>query len=178
MRKEKTIIYIIGIALVAGFAALIVFKGGSNDSGAITYSTSELLVVKNITPGQENQLSDWDFGTISMKNGKAAHVFELKNDGDESIKIKEIYTSCMCTTASVTDDSGKKYGPFGMQGHELNLKTSIEVRPDETVELEVVFDPSAHGPSGTGKVKRIIYVETNSQTKPKIQLTFEADVTK
>lgn len=177
-KKEKTIIYIIGVAFVVGLAALIVFKGGGKDSSAATYSTGALSIVKNIAPDQGDQLSDWDFGTISMKDGNATHVFELKNDGDESIKTKEIYTSCMCTTASVTDSSGKKYGPFGMQGHELNLKTSIEVKPDETIELEAVFDPGAHGPSGAGKVKRIIYIETNSRTKPKIQITFEANVTK
>lgn len=134
--------------------------------GFPAYSASVLTVLE----------SDYNFGTINMKNGNVSHRFALKNEGSEVIRIEKVSTSCMCTTAYIYDESGAKRGPFGMPGHGLSPSTNIEVGAGGTVGLEAVFDPAAHGPQGTGKVKRVVYIDTNSQTKPKLQLTFEADV--
>ena len=57
-------------------------------------------------------------------------------------------------------------------------KANIEVKSNESMIVEAVFDPAAHGPEGTGKIKRLIYLETNSQTNPKLQLAIEAEVTR
>ena len=55
---------------------------------------------------------NFDFGVIAMKDGNISHKFELKNEGQEPLKIEKVFTSCMCTTAYVTDGSGGKRGPF------------------------------------------------------------------
>ena len=118
----------------------------------------------------------FDFGTISMKDGNVSHEFELKNEGTEPLTIEKVSTSCMCTTAFLIDSSGKKYGGFGMPGHGT-ARADVEIGPGETLILEAVFDPAAHGPSGVGLAQRFIYLETNSSKSPKLELSFNATVT-
>ena len=43
----------------------------------------------------------YDFGTISMAKGEVAHSFKIRNTSQESLSIKQVYTSCMCTLAEV-----------------------------------------------------------------------------
>lgn len=167
---KNLIIYGIGIVFLVGIVALVI-AGGSNDgdnTNSSPYSASVLSAVE----------SSFDFGVLSMKDGDVFHAFEVKNEGVESVKIEKVYTSCMCTTVSITDSHGKKYGQFGMQGHGSPSKTSIKVDPGESVIIEAVFDPAAHGPSGVGLAQRSIYIETNSSMSPKLELRFTATVTK
>src|SRR3989344_7000009 len=55
----------------------------------------------------------YDFGTISMKDGKVNYSYNLKNDSEESVVIDKIYTSCMCTEAFLVAGD-EKLGPYGM----------------------------------------------------------------
>src|SRR3989344_6646290 len=119
----------------------------------------------------------FDFGTISMRNGKVSRVFSVRNNEEEPMMIQSVYTSCMCTEALVTDSLGKKHGPFGMPGH-TSPRTNITVGAGESVSVEAIFDPAAHGPSGVGLAERSIYLETNSTEKPRIELKFRAVVTR
>jgi hypothetical protein len=116
----------------------------------------------------------FDFGTISMAAGKVSHVFKVKNTGTEPVVIGKMYTSCMCTTATLVKD-GKEFGPYGMQGHGFIPKINELVRPDEEVKIEVVFDPAAHGPAGIGRIQREVTVENNADTP--LELRFNAFVT-
>ena len=118
----------------------------------------------------------FDFGTISMAVGSVRNSFAVRNTGTEPVAITKITTSCMCTKATLKN-SGRSFGPFGMPGHGAVPSIRQEIMPGETAEIEAVFDPAAHGPSGTGKIRRVVYVDTNSQTKPKLELSFEANVT-
>ena len=81
----------------------------------------------------------------------------------------------MCTTATLTTKEGKA-GPFGMPGHEAIQTISQTIAPNEEASVEAIYDPAAHGPAGTGKVRRTIYIETDAQKEP-LELTFEANVT-
>ncbi|OHA09741.1 MAG: hypothetical protein A3A44_02040 [Candidatus Sungbacteria bacterium RIFCSPLOWO2_01_FULL_60_25] len=100
----------------------------------------------------------FDFGTISMAAGTVRHAFPVKNGGDAAIAIKKMYTSCMCTTASLTA-GGTTYGPFGMPGHGAIPAINANIPAGETASVEVVFDPAAHGPAGVGKIERIVRLE-------------------
>lgn len=122
--------------------------------------------------------SFYDFGTISMKDGDVRHDFILENTGEDTITIEKIYTSCMCTTAQITDARGETSRLFGMPGHGGNGYTSMTVAPGERITVESVFDPNAHGPSGVGLADRLVYLETNSQVVPKVELRFKAMVTR
>ena len=168
--KTKNIVhYSIGIVFLAGVMALL-YAGGerAGDAGGSSYSKSTLSAMAD----------NFDFGTVAMKDGEVTHEFELKNGGGESIVIQKVYTSCMCTTAYVTDSAGEKYGKFGMPGHRVLAKTNIKVDPGESAVLKAVFDPAAHGPNGVGLAQRSIYIETNSAKSPKLEVKFQAMVTR
>lgn len=169
--NKQSIYYFVGILAVVGIAVSLIFAMGTkkeDDKQLIgsAYSVGILTALE----------SDYNFGMISMKDGNVSHKFLLRNEGNETIKIEEVSTSCMCTTAYLYDGTGARKGPFGMSGHGGKSLANMEIGAGEAVELEAVFDPAAHGPQGVGKVKRVINIETNSQTNPKIQLTFEAEV--
>lgn len=116
----------------------------------------------------------FDFGTISMAAGKVSHMFKIKNSGSGNAEISKIYTSCMCTSASLVRDSGRK-GPFGMPGHGFIPKINESLNLNEEATIEVVFDPAAHGPAGVGKIERLITVEVENGSP--VELTFSAFVT-
>ncbi len=166
-KKTKNLIsWSVGTIFLVGIVALIVVSGNSGGRNPAAYSASVLTTLEN----------NFDFNTISMEDGNVSHRFEVKNEEEEPVVIEKVYTSCMCTTAYITNSSGKKYGGFGMPGHVLSSKTSIEIGPGESATIEAVFDPNAHGPSGVGLIQRSIYLETNSAKSPKLEFSFQATV--
>ena len=84
----------------------------------------------------------------------------------------------MCTTAYITDSNGNVYGKFGMPGHGDPALTNIEIKPGESAIVKATFDPNAHGPSAVGPIQRIVFIETNSLKTPRVELSFQAMVTK
>lgn len=116
----------------------------------------------------------YDFGSISMAAGNVEREFRLKNSGAEAIVIKKIYTSCMCTEATLIIGDRRK-GPFGMPGHGSLGSIQEVVGPGEEAIIEVVFDPQAHGPAGVGPIQRVVTIEHDSGQP--IGLEFRAIVT-
>lgn len=116
----------------------------------------------------------YDFGSVSMAKGKVSHTFSVKNTAEEPIIIAKLSTSCMCTTATLTVN-GARRGPFGMPGHGIIPKMNQPIDPGEEAQVEVVFDPAAHGPSGVGRIDRLVYLESESGSK--FQLGIRATVT-
>lgn len=57
----------------------------------------------------------YDFGTISMKDGKVTKSFIIKNE-DRDTELASVSTSCMCTEAKIVMN-GSQFGPFGMPSH-------------------------------------------------------------
>ncbi len=118
----------------------------------------------------------FDFGTVSMKNGKVSHTFVLENTGGREMKLTRMYTSCMCTTAMFIKD-GKKFGPYGMPGHGGGITgLNQKLASGEKAQIEVVFDPAAHGPAGVGTIERAVYIENAASSEP-LQLMISAQVT-
>ena len=106
----------------------------------------------------------FDFGEVSMAKGKVSHSFKIKNSGAGSLMINKIYTSCMCTEAALLKN-GVKFGPYGMPGHGFVPKIKQFLDSGEGAEIEVIFDPAAHGPAGVGPIERIVYLETPAGTE-------------
>lgn len=127
----------------------------------------------------ENSLTSdtylFDFGKISMKDGLVSHTFTLKNEATNPVMIEKIFTSCMCTKASLQINSAKLFGPFGMPGHGPLPKINVEIAPNDLFEIYVEFDPTAHGPAGIGKISRKVLIEGN-QGKV-LELGISAEVT-
>jgi len=118
----------------------------------------------------------YDFGTISMAKGKVDHLFAITNPTGSDIKINTISTSCMCTTAYFVNGTVKD-GPFGMSGMGYTYpSTANEVVPaDSSREIDVQFDPAAHGPAGIGDIDRLIYI--GQEDGGTLQLEIKAVVT-
>lgn len=133
-----------------------------------------LIAVLSYSPEIDNGLAmidvspiEYDAGTVSMGDGLVKHTYEIKNTGKENLKIDKIWTSCMCTTAHlrVGDETSPE---FGM--HNNPVFWSQEILPGETGYLDVVFDPAFHGPSGTGRMVRAVYLSTNDPKNKKAEV--------
>ena len=116
----------------------------------------------------------YDFGTIRMADGNVSKVFKVANPTDKDIAVKSVYTSCMCTAAYIVNGASKK-GPFGMQGMGYVPPADEIIKAGETRDIEVIYDPNAHGPSGVGSIDRFVYLtDENGGT---LQLEIKAVVT-
>ena len=117
----------------------------------------------------------FNFGTVPMYGGKVKHSFSLKNNGQGPVKISKIYTSCMCTEATLITGNAK-IGPFGMPGHGgLTMRKSQSLSSGEEAIIEVEVDPAAHGPQGTGPAKKVVYIETDDSQR--LQMILDINVT-
>lgn len=117
----------------------------------------------------------YDFGTISMKNGNVSKIFKLTNSKTGDILVPSISTSCMCTTAYVLKD-GVRSRPYGMPGHGGRVPRANEiVKPGESLEIEVVYNPNAHGPAGVGVIERSVLVQDENENVT--ELKFKVNVT-
>ena len=164
--------------IVGAIAALVILSGLTWAFKPSLFERGGTAVAQPVVSGVIGATEDFfDFGTISMLAGKVTRKFTLKNSSDAPVRVTKLFTSCMCTQASIATQNDRR-GPFGMQGHGGSIpKINLEIKPGETAEVEAVFDPAAHGPAGVGKVRRVVYVETDSSEAPEIQLSFEANVT-
>lgn len=112
---------------------------------------------------------EFDFGEISMSKGNAVTKIMLRNGGEDDLKITDVRTSCMCTTATIDGTT------FGMHKN----PTVIFVIPAKgEKEMLVTFDPNAHGPAATGPIDRIIFIQTNSEVTPDVQARVSGNVVK
>lgn len=92
----------------------------------------------------------WDFGKV--KQGEVvAHEFVFGNEGDATLIIRKVSTSCGCAAALV---SAEKIAP-GKEGR-----------------IEVKFDTRGYG----GPVKKLIYVDSNDPDGAHRQLEIAADI--
>ena len=158
---------IIGIVSVLVLGAIVWFaRPGAKNTDAPPTATGPSILTTTET--------NFDFGTISMANGKVSHLFTVTNTGTEPITINKLYTSCMCTIASIMNGA-EKLGPFGMPGHTGIPAIKVPLAPGATTQVEAVFDPAAHGPAGVGTISRVVILE-NSAGKH-LEIGFTANVT-
>ena|SRR3989338_848606 len=116
----------------------------------------------------------YDFGTISMANGKVDKIFKVTNPTDTDITLSSIITSCMCTVAYI-ENAGREKGPFGMPGHGgVTARANEVIKAGESLDIKVVYDPNAHGPAGVGLIDR--FVELTEANGGTIQLEIKAVV--
>ncbi len=154
------------IIVLAGLIWLFPNKQNTQSANVSSAATNGVLSTEE---------ANFDFRTISMAAGKVSHDFKVKNTGSEPLTINKVYTSCMCTEA-VLKKGGDSAGPFGMPGHGFNPPIKVVLNPGEEADIEVIFDPAAHGPAGLGAVNRTIDLE-NTGRGGKLELSFSANVT-
>ncbi len=175
MAKQLKIIIIAAVALISLGVVLFIAQPKSNTSDADDSHQDMAMPSDKSDPNVlEAKETFHDFGTISMQNGKVSTTFKLKNIKTEPVVLTKLYTSCMCTDATLKIN-GKTEGPFGMLGHGF-VKSFSDILPaGQEVEVEVVFDPNAHGPAGVGTIERTVTVE--GQNGKLAELNIKATVT-
>ena len=117
---------------------------------------------------------NYDWGQIDYDGGVAKHVFEIKNGEEAELKLANIKTSCMCTTAQVMTRTGSS--PIFKMHQTSDWKGVLAA--GETAKLEVIFDPAFHGPTGVGPIERIISLETSDPNQPYIEFDLKGVVIK
>lgn len=169
--KSKTVIIVLVICLI--FVGLFVW--GYTDKGGTTTSVLDRSGSETSQSGLTASETLYDFGTISMKNGKVDKIFKVTNSTDKDVEVTDIMTSCMCTTVFLETTAGEK-GPFGMAGHGGPMVSVDEIiKAGESRDLKVVFDPNAHGPAGVGQIDRFIIL--TDVTGAELKLEIKAVVT-
>lgn len=150
-------------------ATVLVIAGGVWVSGR-SGSVSGVSVEEDARARVEELTHDW--GEIHIDGGKVEKVFNIRNEGSGTLKLYNVKTSCMCTTAQLM--LGEKLSPeFGMHS---KSSYKLEVPKGETAKLKVVFDPAFHGPSGVGPITRQVVVQTNDIDRQKLNFSLEAEV--
>lgn len=154
----RTILY--GVVVVA--VAAIGF--GIYSSQSTLRPSGEAQAAPAQRPGPAalaSMASSYNFGSVSMAAGNVTHRYTVSNLGGSPVTITKLFTSCMCTTATLITTSGRR-GPFGMPGHAPIPTIRERLAPGEMAQVEVVFDPAAHGPAGVGRIDRTITLENDA----------------
>jgi hypothetical protein len=163
MNKKTIIIIIIVIVVVLG----TMVWGYAKMAGP---SPAQLSKQSSLTASTTR----YDFGTISMASGTVDHLFAITNPTDRNITIINLQTSCMCTMAYI-GTGGARQGPFGMPGMGGATDADYTIPAHGTDEIDVVFNPAAHGPAGVGDIDRTI--DATQQGGGTLQLEIKAVVT-
>ncbi len=141
---KKTIYVLIGI-IILGFGGYSLFKGNSVPDSALA----------KIDPSQvEVSPATYDIGSVVMKDGIVTREYEIKNNSSEVLRLKKIFTSCMCTKAQVIVGDRKTRFYSMEMGGATNAAVDFDIPAASTAKLLVKFDPAAHGIQGTGPLQR------------------------
>jgi len=112
-----------------------------------------------------------DLGDISTEEGKVETSIALKNSGQKELIVDSLSTSCGCTTVSVVNN-GQEGPVFGTGTPPEGWSTTI--RPGETAELRVYYDPTFHQ-DARGPMMREIYVSSNDPVDPVVKAAIELE---
>jgi len=165
---KKKIIVVVLIVIGIG---ILMYLGKPNQS--IKENEKESINLPKVSGILSANETVHDFGKISMKDGKVSKIFKVTNSTENDVNLKIVATSCMCTIAYIVDGGSKK-GPFGMEGMG-NTRTNEIIKAGEFRDIEVVFDPNAHGPAGVGMIDRFVSLVDDSGKS--IELEIKAIVT-
>ena len=164
MSKENVLIIsfvgIVSLLVIVGGAVLVSkTKPRELDTGGS--ARAEIL---------DEKIHDW--GQIDIEGGNVEKVFRIRNNGDSDLEVTNVKTSCMCTEAQLSI-SGQNSPVFGM--HTISGWVG-SIKPGETAEVRVVFDPLFHGPQGTGPITRLVSLNTNDVNNRTVELRLMGNV--
>ena len=161
----KIILVALGVTILVIVGVAFFLEGKSEDQEE---STVEVLEVQ-VNP------ENYELGNVPINDGLVTKEYEVKNTSSETIKLKKIVTSCMCTQAKASiGDKETKY--FGMEHPgDRNPSVNLEIPAGEAAKVDVNFDPAAHGPQGTGPFDRVVTLTFSDPAGVK-ELTFNGTV--
>jgi len=163
-KKKSTNKYRTPILIVVG---IVLFFLGMFQLNQSTMSSAALTVDTTMV----------DLGEIPIQGGIVEARYTLQNNGNEPITVTQGETSCMCTEAAIQTENGEVSKRIKMPGHGASTASlDIVIAPKETATLIAYYDPMAHGPSGTGPIKRDVTLQTNSSAAPSLSVSFQGVV--
>lgn len=109
--------------------------------------------------GVEASPDYYELESVPINGGIITREYTVSNSTGETLKLRKISTSCMCTEAKVKIGD-RETRLFGMEGHGVRIPpVNLEMQPGEEALVTVNFDPAAHGPQGVGPFERIVWLE-------------------
>ena len=114
-------------------------------------SYSKIGIIKS--PKIEVLPTYFDFGDIPYKMVKKEFI--VKNTGNDFLEIKSISTSCGCTKATIESE---------------------RLMPGQQSIMTVTFDPNLMGNDLHGKIERFVYIKSNDESKPEIEIGINANI--
>jgi len=124
------------------------------------YTESHIIMSKTESSVPENapritlDRTFHDFGVIPQYGGTVQEIFTVTNTGVETLTIRDITTSCSCTSATIS-------------------KTLIE--SEGSAQLTVVFDPDFHE-EPLKAFKRTVFILTNDPAIPEAEVVIRVDI--
>lgn len=161
MNKYFIIITILFV-IILGIGIAVGFKRTNKE---LTYSANDPN--RPIIQTKENSFS---FGKINVRD-KVEHDFEIKNIGKSDLVLKQVRTSCDCTSAFLIykDQKSPKF--------DMNYSNwELSIKPDTNAILRVVYEPSIMPVEGA--VERFITLSSNDPKNPKLEFKIAAEVNK
>jgi len=112
------------------------------------------------SPIIEIEPSSYNFGTVSQAEGAVSGTVSIYNRGNEPLVLKNMDTSCGCTSAAIVDNAIE--GPrFSMAMHGTNPKDWKQViLPGDSAELKIYYNPNVHKDL-RGSVRRSVSIYSN-----------------
>ncbi len=110
-----------------------------------------------------------DLGEVSAAKGKVETSITIENAGQKDLIVEGLSTSCGCTSASVVND-GQEGPVFGTDTLPEDWSTTI--RPGETAELRIYYDPNFHQ-NARGSMMREVYVSSNDPVDPVVKASIQ-----
>ncbi len=108
------------------------------------------------------EVSDYNFGEVSQSKGVAIGEVSLTNVGKSDLVIKDLLSSCGCTSASLVVE-GKEGPRFGMHNNPTGWFAVIP--PGGKAKLKVYYNPNEH-PELKGPVTRTVTIFSNTPRSP------------
>ncbi len=117
--------------------------------------------------------SSYDFGSVSQAKGVTSATLDIYNRGNQDLVLKNMDTSCGCTSASVISD-GEEGPRFSMRSHGTNPKDWEQViSPGESAQLKIYYDPNVHQ-NLKGSVTRSVFIYSNDPRHSKKEVKIRA----
>lgn len=165
MNSDTKFILGIGVftlVIIVLFSYWLTVKGGEQKA-----------LVNTPVAGVSVEVPHYDLGEVPINGGLVTKTYQITNTTDRDMELLKIVTSCMCTSANVaTSDGETKY--FAMEmGGDKNPLISLKLKKGEVANVNVRFDPAAHGPAGVGPFDRVVSLYFDGGIK---ELTFAGTV--
>jgi hypothetical protein len=171
MNEKNKIIVFLSVVAILFISIFFLARSAPRENQEVTVNPNSNSSIFELDIPQ----TTYDFKNISMKNGNVSTTFTIINPKEEDINLQKVFTSCMCTVAYVIGQDGNKKGPFGMPGHGAVPKVNEIIKAGESRDIEIIYDPNAHGPAGVGMISRFVYLEDAKGNRR--QLEIRANVT-